>query len=222
MFRRWSLAAGCALLVGLGAGCFQGEEKTTLYPDGSGKIDFTMSIKKSLFKMVEAAARTGEEPALQPDALEGFDRPERLARMADGIVAWRIRPRREVADWIHFSFVGYFEDINRVVLYDGASPAQEGPSARPKTVSFRYERRPDGGTLTAERPKGVDKLGEFRAAAARARSNAEADQIRAATELLRPMLQDFRYAVSDTVPGTETAYRKSWSMGRRSSVAARI
>jgi hypothetical protein len=202
MVRRWGFAAGCAFVLGFLAGCFQGEEKTTLYPDGSGKIEFAMSIKKSLFKMVEAAARTGQEPRLQPDALDGFDRPERVARMAEGIAAWRIRPRREEGEWVHFSFTGYFENINRVVIYDDDGPQGGGLAARQKTVSFRYERRPDGGgVLTAERPQGVDKLGEFRMAAGRARSSAEADQIKAVSELMRPMLRDFRYAVSVTVPG---------------------
>lgn len=202
MDRRRGCVAGGALLLGLLAGCFQGEEKTTLYPDGSGKIEFTMSIKKSLSRMVEAAARTSGDPQLRPDALEGYDRPERVARMAEGIVAWRVRPRREEGEWVHFSFTGYFEDINRVVIYEDEPPAG-GPAGRQKTLGFRYERRPDGGgTLTAERPKGVDKLGEFRSAAGRPRSDAEADQVKAISELLRPVLQDFRYAVSVTVPGT--------------------
>jgi hypothetical protein len=199
MFRRWDFAAGYALVLGCLAGCFQGEEKTTLYPDGSGKIEFTMSVKKSLMKMVEAAAKSRGEPRLAPDALDGLDRPERLARMADGIVAWRVRPRREDGEWIHFSFTGYFEDVNRVAVYED-QPQAGGLVARQKTLSFRYERRPGGGTLAVERSKGVEKISELRNRGPQP-EGAEAEGVKAMAELMRPVLQDFRYAVSLTVPG---------------------
>ncbi len=44
--RRFGVAAAGAAVLGLLSGCFRGEEKITLYPDGSGKIEFAMAVKK--------------------------------------------------------------------------------------------------------------------------------------------------------------------------------
>ncbi|MFN3487399.1 MAG: tetratricopeptide repeat protein, partial [Planctomycetota bacterium] len=159
----------------------------------------TIAFRKSLVGMLEGAARRPGEPVPMDNPLERFDRPERMARLSDGVVAWRVLPRKEEGDWVRFSWIAYFEDINRVRIYE-EEPQAEGIPARRLTHSFRYERRPDGGTLRVERGKAAEKLRELRGKLS-SEVPGQADSRRAVVDLLRPVFGDFRYAVTLAVPG---------------------
>lgn len=82
--------------------CFQMKEATTLYPDGSGKLEFTFSMKKAMLAFSD------------DDPFEDFKDPDALGEDFEGIVAWS-RPREtEEGDWKRIHLTGYFEDINAV------------------------------------------------------------------------------------------------------------
>lgn len=196
MLRRLAAAAVAACL---GSGCLQGEERTTLYPDGSGKLQMSILFRKSLVRMLEAAVRQPGELGPMENPLDRFDRPERMAQLSDGVVAWRALPRKEEGEWVRFSWIAYFEDINRVRIYE-EEPQAGGIGGRRLTHSFRYERRPDGGTLWVERGKVAERLREVRG-----RFSSEvrggADSRKAVVDLMRPVFGDFRYEVTLAVPG---------------------
>ena len=78
-------AAGLLLLAAaLPAGCIQGEQSFSLFPDGSGKVVVHVGIKKQVLTMIEEMAKSfgGKTPDGQPleNPFTGFHDPKKLAR----------------------------------------------------------------------------------------------------------------------------------------------
>ena len=85
--------------------CFKIKEATTLYPDGSGKMEFTFAMKKSMAALMSAG---GEDP------FEEFRDPDKLEEGFAGFVAWSKGRVSEEGAWKSYQMTGYFEDINAV------------------------------------------------------------------------------------------------------------
>ena len=123
-----------ALVFGLGmGGCMQMEQTTTLYPDGSGKLVMTIGLKKSMIAQIEMMARgfgapEGEDEGEEMDFFDGVTDPVQLDANSEGIVAWGKSKKEDVGEWIRVTTTGYFEDINKVKVYNspGAVAGQPG------------------------------------------------------------------------------------------------
>jgi len=202
--RALSVLALSALAVP--GGCMQMEQGTTLFPDGSGKITMKIAFKKSMLKMLEGFAKGfGADPGADPpaaptDPLQELTNPESLAKNSEGIAAWKIGKKEEEGEWIRLTNVGYFEDVNKVKIYQ----TQQQPGAPPgeKTLAFaaKYEKTADGYVLrlTDDSRK---ELGEIPGAGPGAPGAADAELGKAMLEMMKPMLQDLKVTLSITVPG---------------------
>jgi hypothetical protein len=200
----------CALallaLVGHG-GCMQVEQNTTLFPDGSGKLTMKIAIKKSMLKMIEGFAKQfqGEDPdkkeAAPLNPLDELANPESLAKNSEGIAAWKVGKKEEDADWIRITNVGYFEDVNKVKIYQAQQP---GPGAEPgaaeqRTVSFaaKMEKTDEGYALTLK----DDTRKELQQIPGAGGAGGNEELGKAVLEMMKPMLQDLKVALTITVPG---------------------
>ncbi len=198
-----------AALAAIG-GCLQVEQATTLFPDGSGKIVIKMAIKKSMFKMMEGFATPpgGMDPA-DPDAPKA-GKPEdpfaelsdvhKLAKNSEGIAAWKVGKKEEDGEWIRISCVGYFEDVNKVKIYN-EKQQEEGGTKRELSFSARYEKTEEGHVLTVKDDTRKDLqdmpgLGGDKGAG----EGAEA-MGKAMLEMMKPLMQDLKVSVTVTVPG---------------------
>jgi hypothetical protein len=160
-------------------GCLQSEYSTTLFPDGSGKIAIRLAVKKALIEATDTAAD-----------IEHLTDPEKLAGISTGVAAWAVSGPLEQGEWIHFSTVAYFEDINAVSL--GRKTEIGVP-----WIDFRYETTADGQSLVL-----MDRIRE--AVLSRNdddRSGAGREQTAAIWQLLKPLAADMRTSFSVTVPG---------------------
>jgi len=194
--------AATALLAAtaLHAGCIQGDEATTLFPDGSGKVVIKLALKKSVAKMLEAAAK---QQTLPENPLDEITNPERMAENSEGVAAWKIGAREEDAEWIRVSYVGYYDDINRVRIYD-TKTTPDGARQRVLSYAWKYEPSGKGGTLTlAAGAKETVKDLDGRAAAA----GGGEELGKAMLETFKPMFEHFRVSVSVTVPGPVVEFR---------------
>jgi len=200
-------ALALATLVGL-SGCMQVEQGTTLFPDGSGKITMKIAIKKSMLKMIEGFAKQFGGAEADPDkpkdgkALDPFEEltsAESLAKNSEGIAAWKVGKKEEDADWIRLTNVGYFEDVNKVKIYQAQQP-QPGAPAGERTLSFaaKLEKTADGYVLTMK----DDTRRELQQIPGQGGPGGEnPDLNKAVLEMMKPMFQDLKVALSITVPG---------------------
>lgn len=128
---RWSgaLYAKCLLflLLVVMSGCLQIKQDLTLMPDGSGKLDFSFSIKQdSYVRIIELSGwrtqarfdpvNANTEPMVLP-----LD-PVRVGEWVTGVVAWRGLTTIKADGWIGVRGIGYFYDINQVKIFDPFRP----------------------------------------------------------------------------------------------------
>ncbi|NUN48738.1 MAG: hypothetical protein HUU15_07925 [Candidatus Brocadiae bacterium] len=168
------------LTLPFAAGCFETDQKTTLYPDGSGKLVWTIGIKVD----------KGDEDPVKEEKID------EMAENTEGIVAWA-EPRIAQEDgWVKVTLVAYFEDINAVKF------RKEG-SEDELMLSYKYVRNGDGGTLAVNdamskdmKPRD-DKKDEPQDPEAKKFAEEMAKQMREA-------MKGMRLAVSVKVPGAVT------------------
>ena len=103
------LAATLALVaVALAlTGCIKFKQATTIMPDKSGKMQFTIAYNKTLFDQMGA----------QEDPTDDFN-PQEMDEDTQGFVAFSEPTKETKEGWVYFTFAGYFEDVNKVVLKD--------------------------------------------------------------------------------------------------------
>lgn len=200
---RFSVAAGLAAVVAL-SGCIQFEQGATLFPDGSGKMTLHVGFKKSLIKMLEEMAKQfgAPEEGKKLDPMAEFSDPEKLGQNAEGIVAWSEPVKKEDGDWVRISVIGYFEDINKVKISNspGPSPTPGGEEGQGKKMAFewKYEKAGRGGVLLMNR-EGGDEFKKLLPDQKQAEGNEELGK--AMLELMKPMLEGFKFGISINVPG---------------------
>jgi hypothetical protein len=183
------------------SGCFQYEQATTLFPDGSGKLTMSVAFKKSMLKMITAAAQQfGGEGGVAPDPLAELQDPEKLGANSEGVVAWSQPHRSEEGEWVRVAVTGYFEDINKVRIYTqnpGSVPGEE-PGGRKTMFACVYEKT-DAGYVLKLQNEGANEFKKMRGG--ESAPNGPEDLAKAMIEALKPMLEGLKFSVSITVPG---------------------
>jgi hypothetical protein len=197
--------AGLLLLAAaLPAGCIQGEQSFTLFPDGSGKLVVHVAVQKRILTLMEEMSKSfgGKTPDGMPieNPFNAFHDPKRLARDSEGIVAWVPEVLKDDGDWIRTRVVGYFEDINKVRLYS-VKTGPGGASSRKLSFTARMTSTSDGGTITLGHSVG----GEIDELKARMASGESPEASKAALELLKPLMEDLKVKIALTLPGPITA-----------------
>lgn len=183
------------------SGCVQYEQVTTLFPDGSGKFTMSVAFKKSMLQMLtETAKQFGGEEGKTPDPLAEFQDPDRLRANSEGIVAWSEPRRSEEADWVRVSVTGYFEDVNKVRIYDVVlgDAAGEAPGGTRKAIFSCVYGKTDAGHLLTLRHEGSNEFNKLRGENAPGEG---AELAKAMLEALKPMLEGLKFSMSITVPG---------------------
>lgn len=190
-----------ALVFGVGlGGCMQMEQETTLFPDGSGKLVMTVGLKKSMIAMIEQMAQQfGAQEGQSTDPFSDVTDPAKLKENAKGIVAWSRPEKKEEGDFVRVKVTGYFEDINKVKVYQTQnSPGQ--PPERRLAFACKMERTPDGHALTMmnDAGEGLDQLNPG--------GNAPGGEelAKAMIEQMKPMLKGMKVRFAVTVPGKIT------------------
>ncbi len=142
VFAVWPLVVIAAAGLMLG-GCIKLKQDTVVMPDGSGKMTIRIGFNAKAVK--EAAAGMG-----QGEATEGMDKPTDmdLSDLEDfeGFVAFAAPEKEVSADgWEWVKITGYFEDVNKVVMYDD----EEAEGKRVKQLWYSFEKKDGGYVLTA-------------------------------------------------------------------------
>lgn len=190
------------LALALPLGCVRGEEDLTIYPDGSGKLVLRVAIKKSVLKLAQEGARKNGGPELQNPLLALSD-PAVLARIGEGVTAWKAERPGEDAEWLKAVVTAYFDDVNRVRIR--SFDESVGPDGNPKVIFAATFRPGDagGGTITI-RTNISDGLKDVEAARAKARDD---ERAKAALESMKPLYAEMRGAIRVTVPGDVVSSR---------------
>ena len=142
--RPFQFAAAGALAAGLLGGCIKYKDHTVVMPDGSGKFALTVGIKTAMLEMAEAQAKkSGEEGAMAKSPFE-MD-PERLQKDFEGFVAFGEPQKKTDGEWTTFTITGFFEDVNKVKMWDDKK-AEEG-GGRKLMVGFKFAKEGDGFVL---------------------------------------------------------------------------
>src|ERR1051326_531299 len=77
-------------LAALG-GCFQADYDTTLFPDGSGKMQIQFAVRQAVVQELRRrAGRPGELPMEEVQAvLQQIQKPDAIKEYIDGVVGWK-------------------------------------------------------------------------------------------------------------------------------------
>ena len=199
-----------ALVFGLGmGGCMQMEQTTTLYPDGSGKLVMTIGLKKSMIAQIEMMAKgfgapEGEDEGEDTDFFDGVTDPVQLDANSEGIVAWGKSKKEDVGEWIRVTTTGYFEDINKVKIYNSQAAVAGQPGGGEKKLAFacKVERTTDGYTLVMKNDSG-EALEQIPGGGGEGGEQAQ-EQARMMAEVMKPMLEGMKIRFAVTVPGKIT------------------
>lgn len=111
------------------AGCLESDQQTTVMPDGSGKIVWTVGAK----------IKEGEK-----DSGLKMNSIKEMEESAEGIVAWGEPKEVTENGWHKITITAYFEDITKVKLLD-----KKGGETK-DMLSFVYTKNGDGGTLVVK------------------------------------------------------------------------
>lgn len=190
-------AVGCLLALG---GCIQAEQGTTLFPDGSGKLSVKIGVKKSMLQMMEQFAQANPQGG-SANPLDQFSDPAKLQENSEGIVAWAKPEKTEKEEWIYITTAGYFEDINKVKMYN-VQPGPGGTQDRKLAFAAKYEKT-DAGHVLVFRDESTGDLGQgLPGGGDGAGDNPEL--AKAIVEQMKPMLEGMKVSVKMTVPGPIT------------------
>jgi len=190
LFSLFALASLTAL-----PGCIQFEQTTMLMPDGSGKLVMKIGFKKSMLAMIEAFGKQEGAPK-QPDPFEQLTDPSKLQANGEGFVAWNEPKKEEDGDWVRMTVIGYFEDINKVKMYNEQD--QGGEKKRTLSFSAKYEKKGEGGRLMMSNEMGDEfkKMGKDLPG-----GDGNEDFAKAMLEAMKPMLDGMKVTMAMTVPG---------------------
>ncbi|MCM0084256.1 hypothetical protein L4X63_21975 [Geomonas sp. Red32] len=138
-------AAGVVVLVSaLLAGCFQIDRTVHLKADGSGTVEETVMISKtltSMFDMKEPGAEGNKpEPKKKEDELAEVEKTARakVAGMGEGVSLVSVTLVQK-GDFEGYRAVYAFKDINKLTLEADATPVDKGPGSG-RTTSFHFTR----------------------------------------------------------------------------------
>jgi hypothetical protein len=178
------LAAPLACLVGLLAGCLKMKEDLTIFPDGSGRLLITMSIKED---NEMAKGKFTEEEIMSED-------PEKMLKEMPGIVAFT-RPKLEKkGGFATVTMTAYFEDVSKVRIIgesDGDGKALNEFKFRKEGEGFVFE---VGGDKVGE---GLKELG--------ADENAPPELKKQMEAMIKEMMKGFEFTVRVKMPGAVTS-----------------
>lgn len=152
-------------------------------PDGSGKVTVELAFRQ----MGAGAFRSrGGDPMAE------FSDPLRLERDAEGVCAWTFEEPREEEGWTCASVTGYFEDINKVKIYN-----QDAATGK-REVSFAAvcEKVGDSSALIL-----VNSLGAAVKRGQQNRKNQDPEAARRFAEMFKPMMADLKISIIFEVPG---------------------
>jgi hypothetical protein len=172
-------AAAAAMALAL-AGCFQVEQKTTLMPDGSGKLEFTIGIKAEQGPF----GGPGDE-----DPFENVGDPDEIEKNVKGIVAWTQPVVEEKDGWKRMRITGYFEDINKVRFLDEEQDEEGAPN-----VQLAFELK--GSTLIVK-----DKITEEMFKPIGGGVDGEDEFAKQMREMMKGMFKGMKLSVAVAVPG---------------------
>jgi len=167
-------------LLGLSA-CVDIEQNVTLLPDGSGKLEFKLSIKSD-----------------QPGAANFDDaaNPDEMEKNVKGIVAWAQPVEEEKDGWKRIRLVGYFDDINKVKFVE---PAMEEGAEAKEMLSFELKKTDKGFELVTKDQFSNDMTKELGGAEGGGGGDDEfAKQMK---EMMKQMIKSFKMSFVSTVPG---------------------
>ncbi len=187
--RKFSRAIFGALVCTALVCCVQFEQKTTLYPDGSGKIEMLIAMKEDLAKMAE-----GEED----DPFEDFKDPLALAENTEGFVAWTAPTKKIVDGWLEMRVTGYFEDVTKAKFYDERGDESLGTEDQ-LSVGFTYKEEEGLHTLSLQNDMANDMPDGF---GDDDEEGDEADEMaEAMMGMMKEMMEGLRIEMAVTVPG---------------------
>ena len=181
------------LMLPLGfSSCLQYEQSSMFFSDGSGKISFSIGMKKSTIEQLKSMAESmGSEEDVDP--LSDFSDPEKLSKNSEGIVAWTTPKTVEDGKWIRVLYTGYFDDINKVRIY------QEEEESEERSLSFacRYEKGEETSVLTLIDDT-REKLTEDLDSSEEEENSAEREM---QIQMMKTMMEGLKIKMSITLPG---------------------
>ncbi|GFO55801.1 hypothetical protein GMSM_28080 [Geomonas sp. Red276] len=215
-------AAGVVVLVSaLLAGCFQIERTVHLKADGSGTVEETVMISKSLTSMFEMKEPVAEgakpEPKKKEDELAEVEKTARakVAGMGEGVSLVSVTLVQK-GDFEGYRAVYAFKDINRLTLEADATPVDKGPGSG-RTTSFHFTRgvnsvlvmkngaalpkepeAPAADAPAADAPPAADA----QAAAVTPQAGADNPQAQQAMDMLKQMFNGMRFSDKLMIDGT--------------------
>lgn len=189
------LVALCVFIGATTSSCFQAEYAATLMPDGSGKIHVSFAMKKSILDMMRGFAKQfgGEEGS---DPLAKITDPKELEKNSEGIVAWSKPEAKTEGEWERVTVTAYFEDINKVKMYQ-TDNLDEGGDERRLLASFDYTARADGGGILIVTNGPMQQMDERQ----QEMPDLPPEMRQGMMEMVKPMIQGLKIAMSVTVPG---------------------
>jgi len=103
-------------------------------------------MKSAMLEMAEAQAK--QAGAEKSGGMLDMD-PDRLRKDFEGIVAFTEPVKKTDGEWTTFTFTGYFEDVNKVKMWnDKEADAEEGtPAGRELMIGFKFAKEGDGFVL---------------------------------------------------------------------------
>lgn len=218
-------AAGAIALVFTLVCCFQLEQATTLYPDGSGKLELLFGLKREL---VETIRELGDA---EDDPLAEFRDPLKLLEDTEGFIAWTPGKEEITDDYISVRITGYFEDISKVKLFSDDEEEEERDESeeRKHSLAFDYSHKDDLHTLIVRNEFADERLDEFGLGEDEddelgededGESDEEDDEFEAEMmEMMRGMFEGMSFAFSITVPGEIVESEGLEATGRTASFA---
>ncbi len=184
------------VLAGL-SGCIQAEQACTIFPDGSGKVMMKVAFKKSMLKMMEEMAKGFGGGEGKVDMMSDFSDPEKLMANSEGVAAWSEPRKEEAGEWIRVTTAGYFEDVNKVKIYNNEN-SPDGQKKRKLSFACKYEKTPAGHVLRVQNETSKD-IGKGPGGGQPGADNPEL--AKAMLEMMKPMLEGLKVAFTVTVPG---------------------
>ncbi len=203
-------AAVIALFWGL-SGCLQFEEATVLMPDGSGKLMLIIGLAKD-------KATEGMGDLETPD-------PEDLEKDMEGIVAWAEVKKEEKGDMVWVTLAGYFDDINKVKWWEKKQPGggeEEGggggmeppmPKAAERKLMLGFEHKKGSTELVV-----TNGMRDELAKTAKEPEGESDEAKKMAEEMIKKMLEGFKFTLSVTVPGDVKPAKGFETSGRKASL----
>ena len=198
---RPALSVLCVCLL-LG-GCLQTEWNTVLYPDGAGKLTLRVAHGRDTAGVVQGFGQTGRAPSRQ------YTDPDELDRATEGFAAWTRPVVTPDGDWVRVTLTGYFEDVNRVRLYE----IDPETKARKPGLAFTLRRAASGAVLEIQDAVPKDLAAQIEKGATTSGGSNPA-QIQGTQAMAKQMLRGYTHRLQLTAPGAVTVTGPMAAAGR--------